>query len=237
MNATHLEFEVHGQNAQNDSWDGSPTTLAQNENVSMPQTAAGSMILAATNKASENNHGTLTYSSGGGVPTSLPLQANANQPSIVTQNWGANNLSLTNTSAATETPILVQAVGPGIPGIQPGTIPIGGDGATLEYGGVAQANAFPQYMQLVIRSNAATLGILGIIGGPLDSTGNNAYVIAVNHPENTGPGTGKPPPEGYYATTTSNSYTYQFNWGSSLVFVANLSPETANDLTVIMRKL
>jgi hypothetical protein len=230
------EFEIHGRSSVNDSWDGQPTTLAQNENVVMPQTAAGTMILAATNKATQNNQGDLTYTSGGGAPGDLVLPALANQPSIVIKNWGANNLSLTNTSAATATPILVQAVGPGIPGITPVSFPIGQE-LTLSAGDVAAGNASPQYMQLVIRSNAATLGILGVIGGPQDNTGNNGYVIAVNAVENTGPGTGKTPPEGYYATTTGNTYTFSFNWGSSQVFVANLSPETANDLTVLMRKL
>jgi len=231
-------FEIHGQTSVDDSWNGQPTTLAQNENIVMPQTSAGTMILAATNKATQNNQGNLTYTSGGGAPGNLVLQANANQPSIIIKNWNANNLSLTNTSAATATPILVQAVGPGIPGITPASFPIGQE-VTLAAGDVAAGTASPQYMQLVIRSNAATLGVLGLIGGPQDGSGNNGYVITVNDAVNgnTGPDTGKAPPPGYYATTSSNTYTFTFNWGSSLVFIANLSPETANDLTVLMRKL
>jgi hypothetical protein len=94
-------------------------------------------------------------------------------------------------------------------------------------------------MQLVLQSNTATLCIFGVIGGPQDNTGNNGYVIAVNDAVNgnTGPGTGKTPPEGYYATTTSNTYTFSFNWGSSQVYVVNMSPATASGATVVLRKL
>ena len=92
-------------------------------------------------------------------------------------------------------------------------------------------------MQLILQSTSATLGIIAFIGGPPNDTGNNGYVVAVNASSNTGPGTGNPPPEGYYATTTSNTYTYSFNWGSSLVFAANMSPSTASDVSVTMRKL
>ena len=219
------------------TWDGSPLVLQVNENANMPQTPAGTMIFAVTNEATQNNLGEIAFTSGGAPPRFLKLPANANQPSIIVNNWNANNLSVTNISANSQTPIEIQAIGPGIPGTHPQDLPIGPPGVTLNHGQTAQGNALPQYMQLVMQSNTSTLGVLAFIGGPLDSSGNNGYVVAVNDSVNTGPGTGKEPPAGYYATTTSNTYTFSFNWGSSLVFVANLSPETADALTVIMRKL
>lgn len=230
------KFTLIGQNSVNASWNGSPTTLNVNNNVSVQQTPNGTTILAATNKATQNNSGSLALTSGGSAPIFLTLYANMNQPNIMIQNWQANNLSLTNVSANNDTPILVQLVGPGMPGITPGALTIGTPNS-LKPGDVAQGNASPQWMQLVIQSTAATLGIIGFIGGPPDNTGNNGYVVAVNAAQNTGPGTPNPPPQGYYATTTSNSYTYQFNWGSSLVFVANLSPSTAANVSVTMRML
>lgn len=231
------KFLVIDQNPVNASWNGQPTTLLVNQNVVIPQTPNGTTIFAGTNQTTQNNQGQLSLTSGGGQPTFLTLNANANQPSILVQNWQANNLSVTNISPNTNTPILVQVVGPGMPGVTPISLPIGPTGVQLSLGQVAQGNASPQWMQLLIQSTGPTLGIIGVIGGPPDASGNNGYVIAVNAISNTGPGTGQAPPPGYYATTTSNSYVYTFNWGSSLVFVANMSPSTASGVTVVMRAL
>ena len=53
------------------------------------------------------------------------------------------------------------------------------------------------------------------------TSGNNAYAIALNSLSgNTGPGTGTPAPPGYFATAGGNSYSYEFNWGTSVLFVA-----------------
>jgi hypothetical protein len=228
-------FQVLGQQLTNSTWNGQPTTLLQNQSVSMPQTTNGTMIFAATNQATVNNQGDLGITSGGGVPQFLTVPALANQPTVLINNWQANNLNVTNTSPATATPILVQAIGPGLPGITPVALEIG---KTLELaaGQVAQGNASPQYMQLVITSNSPTLGIIGIIGGPQDASGNNGYIIAVNASANTGPG-GATPPAGYYATTTSNAYAFPFNWGSSVVFAGNLSPSTSQVVSLFLRAL
>ena len=225
----------HANSAINAAWNGSPSVLLVNQNLAMPQTPNGTTILSSTNQSSMNNGGTLGLTSGGAPPQFITVPANANQPSILIQNWNANNLSISNVSANNNTPILVQMVGPGIPGITPLNLPVNSTIA-LSAGQIAAGNANPQWMQLLIQSTAPTLGILGIIGGPPDGTGNNGYVIAVNSTANTGPG-GAPPPTGYYATTTSNSFTFQFNWGSSQVFVANLSPSTAQALNITMRAL
>jgi len=101
---------------------------------------------------------------------------------------------------------------------------------------VAQSTANPNWMQLQLTANAATQVILAIVGGPQDASGNNAYVIALNASANTGPG-GVTPPIGYYATTTANAYTFQFNWGGSTLYVANLSAATATPATVALISL
>jgi hypothetical protein len=93
-------------------------------------------------------------------------------------------------------------------------------------------------MQLIFTSNTANLTLVSVIGGPADASGNNAYVIALNSPSgNTGPGNGVPAPQGYYATAGGNSYSLEFNWGSSVVYVANMSPSTAAPVTVQMISL
>ncbi|MGH6847565.1 MAG: hypothetical protein ACREC0_09040 [Methylocella sp.] len=224
--------------AVNAAWNGSPTQLLVNQNIVMPQTPNGTLILAATNQTKGNCQGQLSITSGGVAPVFVDLQANANQPTIEINNWKANNLSLTNISLNNDTPILVQAVGPGIPGTTPQPLVIGTP-LPLGFGQFAQGNASPQYMQLVLQSTGPTLGIIGFIGGPADNAGINGYVVTVNDSVNgnTGPGTGKPAPAGYYATTASNSYAYTFNWGSSAVFAANLSPLTAASVSVLLRAL
>jgi len=235
MTTKHLHTLID-RNTVTAAWNGSPQVLLTSQNTVMPQTPNGTTIFAATNQSTMNNQGQISLTSGGGAPTILDVQALTSQPTININNWKANNLSVTNISVNNNTPILVQAVGPGIPGITPQQLVIGTP-TLLAMGQCAQTNASPQYMQLVIQVTGPTLGIIGLIGGPPDVTGNNGYVIAVNATANTGPGTGMPPPAGYYATTTSNTYAYQFNWGSSLVFVSNLSPSTAQTVSVLLRAL
>ena len=218
------------------AWNGSPQVLLTSQNTVMPQTPNGTTIFAATNQSALNNQGQIALTSGGGAPTILDIPALTAQPTININNWKANNLSATNISVNNNTPIQVQAVGPGIPGITPLTLTIGTP-LLMALGQSAQTNALPQYMQLVVQVTGPTLGIISVIGGPPDQTGNNGYVIAVNAGANTGPGTGVPAPAGYYATTTSNTYAYQFNWGSSLIFVSNLSPSTAQTVSLLLRAL
>jgi len=80
---------------------------------------------------------------------------------------------------------------------------------------------------------------VAVIGGPQDSTGNNAYVIVVNADSTTGPpGSGNPPPPpGYFATTTGNTFTLSFNWAGASIFVANLSASVAPGVTLVLRSL
>jgi hypothetical protein len=234
---TWPEYELLGQNSVNPNWSGAPVTLQVNDSVSMPQTPNGSMVLAYFNRSTENNLGTLTYTSGGSQPEPLVVPALAKQPSILVQNWMANNLNLTNTSANSATPIWVEAFGPGLPGQSCLNLTVGKP-ITISTTQCATGTASPNWMQLVFTSNTANLSVLAIIGGPQDSSGNNAYVIALNSPSgNTGPGTGAPPPPGFYATTSGNAYTYQFNWGSSTLYVANMSPATAAAVQVTLRPL
>lgn len=230
-------FAVIDQGNVNATWDGSPEILLENQNAAMPQTPNGTIIFAYWNMSTQNNAGTISVTSGGSQPSFLNVPALANQPSVWMNNWASNNLSVTNISPNATTPIQIQAIGPGIPGTTPLPLPIGGNGQQLGYGQSAQGNASPQTMQLLIHSDSSTTGIVGLIGGPPDTSGNNGYVIAVNYSINSGPGTGTPAPTGYYATTTGNRYTFQFNWGSSAVFVANLSSLNAAPLSVVMRAL
>ena len=214
----------------NATWNGSPTILQVEQNVNMPQTPNGTVIFSATNKAIQNNQGQLILTSGATL-TPLDVPALANRPTILINNYRSNNLSVTNVSPNEATPIEVQAVGPGIPGMVPKVLQIGVP-LVLNSGEVAQGNSAPQFMQLIFRSNAQTLGVMGFIGGPANSSGNNGHVITVNDP------TPPPPPAGYHAVNSGNTYAFpSFNWGGGSVFVANLSPTIADPVTVILRAL
>jgi hypothetical protein len=218
--------------------------LNPNDNANMPQAPNGSMILVYMNVAKINTMGQLAITSGGGAPTFLNAQSLLNQPNILTQNFGGpttNNLSVTNTSAPGSTnPIKVSAYAPGIPGQSCVTLtPNSPNPVQLATGQCTQGTALPRYMQLILQATSGSLTIFALIGGPMDGTGNNGYVISVNDAVNgnTGPGTGKTPPPGYYATTSANAYVYSFNWGSSNVYVANMSPATTSGVQVSLRNL
>lgn len=212
----------------NSSWNGAPTVINTNQGLSVQQTPNGTTIFAATNQSTQNNAGSVAMTSGGGAPQFIDVPFGANAPTVLMQNWNANNLNVTNVSANNTTPILCQLIGPGIPGVVPLNLPVG-TGIQLASGQVAQGTAQPQWMQLVIQSTAATLGVLGVIGGPV-TNGNNGYIFAINYSSNV-------PPAGYTQVTTANTLTYQFNWGASTIFIGNLSPSTAQTLSITLRAL
>jgi hypothetical protein len=231
------KFEILGVKLATPSWTGAPLTLAVHDSATMPQTPNGSLVFAYQNMATVNNAGQLALTTGGNPPLFLPVPFGANQPSILVSNWRANNLNVTNISANSATPILIEAFGPGVPGFTPAPLQVGGQVTlTATPPQVAQGTANPNWMQLQLTANSATQVILAIVGGPQDASGNNAYVIALNASANTGPG-GATPPSGYYATTTANAYTFQFNWGGSTLYVANLSAATATPAIVALISL
>lgn len=212
-------FVILGANVSNPNWDGSPMTLNYHESASMRHTPDGSMVLACQNTSEQNNLGKLTWTSGGSKPQTLTLPWGANASTILVQNWGANNLTLTNVSINSSTPLYIQAYGPGMPGQTPKPLPIG-PSIGVQRGDTLQGNAAARWMQLGFQCNSGELALFALIGGPPDGTGNNAYVFSVNDSGNTGPGTNAPAPAGYYSTTTGNTNSYEFNWGSSTIFVA-----------------
>lgn len=228
-------YELLGANTVSPNWTGAPLTLQVNDSATMPQTPNGSLVLAYFNQATTNNLGTLTYTSGGSVPVALSVPALVKQPSILVQNWRANDLKLTNTSAQAATPLWIGAFGPGLPGVCNKLVI--GTPMPLTTAQCAIGIASPSWMQLVMASQSGGLSIMTVVGGPQDPSGDNAYVFALNSDRDTGPGTGTPPPPGYYATTIGNSLTYEFSWASSTVYVANMSPSTALPVNVTLRSL
>jgi len=220
-------------------------TVAENvgyrlsEELRLPEEEVGTRVqdvLGFVGLAEYGERGT-TELSGGQRRRVAIARAMAAQPSLLMNNWGANNLNVTNISVNNNTPIWVCLYGPGIPGQSPMTLKTDGTPLGLATGQSAMATASPQFMRLALSGTSPKLCIFAIIGGPPDPTGNNGYVIAVNAASNTGPGTGLPPPAGYYATTSSNIYPFQFNWGSSKIYVVNMSPATSSSAQVTLSPL
>jgi hypothetical protein len=230
-------FQIIGQNMVDAAWNGIGTTLAVNQTVGMPQTPNGTTILGWINQSTTNNAGTLSVTSGGSAPIFPDAPALAAQPSLLMNNWQANNLNVTNISANNNTPIWVCLYGPGVPGQSPMVLRTDGTPLGLATGQSAAATALPQYMRLYLTGTSPRLCIFAIIGGPTDVSGNTGYVIAVNASATTGPGTGMPPPAGYYATTTGNAYAFPFNWGSQRIYVVNMSPVTSSSAQVALSPL
>jgi hypothetical protein len=225
-------------------WTGAPLTLAQNASATIPQTANGSMFFVAANLTTQNNAGDIRYASGGAKPTDLPVPQLANQPSAVIANWGGQNLQVTNRSVATNTPIQIMAAGPGLPGMTtPGAIPATGTAASIGQYTALQGNAPGSWATLQFTSNTSNTSVIGVVGGPPDASGNNAYLIAINSASgNTGVASNgfgnapsSPAPAGYYATTGSNTYNLgSFNWGSGTIWLVNLSGSSAANVSVTL---
>ena len=218
------------------TWSGSPTTLANGVNVNLSQTPNGTLLFSWLNTGKQNNMGSLSLTSGGGAPISEQAPPLANQPSALLQNWQGNNLSVTNTSTGPATPIWIAAYGPGLPGNYP--VPLPSDGTEVSLGTLATAagTTLARYMVLTMACTSGTLALAAVIGGPPDATGNNGYLIALNAAADTGPN-GPTPPAGYYATTTGNTYRFQFNWGAASIFVAVMSPFTTPTVDVALMPL
>jgi hypothetical protein len=207
------------------TWDGAARTLTTNEQVVMPQTPNGSVILAWRNMAMQNNDGTLALATEGSPPQMLDAPALNTAPSILASNWKGGDLRLTNISI--NAPIWIEMLGPGLPGMEPIPLPLD-TRTTLAPLHTAQGRGLG-FMRLLLESNTNDWTTIAVIGGPMDSSGNNAYLFALNYPGATLPG--------YTAVTTGNSYSFEFNWSNSAVFVVNLSGEYSSPLQLLLQSL
>lgn len=211
-------------------WDGSPKTLTTlGDMLLMSQAPNGPMIFAYQNKATLNNSGQLSLSSGSAGET-LNASYGALAPSIYVKNWQGNNLTVNNISLQSATPIWVEAFGPGLPGQTTVPITVGtplvlnpAPGATS----VAQGVTLPRPMLLRMTSSTGDAAVIALIGGPGDQTGNNAYVFGLNM-------AGSETTAEYTEVSAGNTITYTFNWGASVVYLANMSASTAAAVTLTL---
>jgi hypothetical protein len=166
-----------------------------------------------------------------GTANSYDAPALANAPSILSYNWQAQQVVCTNMSAGPNTPITVQMYGPGMPGITPLQLTVG-TALSLPTAKVAQGQVTPNTTVIQLTANASDTTIVAIVGGPTKPDGTNAYVYGLNM------ASPPPSPTPYTKTTSGNTMTTPaFNWGSSTIFVANMSSANAGAVTVRVMKV
>ncbi len=209
-------------------WNGLPATLSNGDSASMPNTPNGSMVLAYQNTATKSTTGEILVATGGARPENLSAQSLTNQVSTITRNWQSDNLKITNTSDGIDTPIWIAAVAPGFGSEAPKPLPTNGDTVDLSAMDAAQGTALPEWLTLRMSADSGQTTTFALIGGPT-TAGINAYVFQLNSPTgNHGPDKeGVPPADGPYQSTSGNTIDFQFNWGSSNIFIVNLSGTTA----------
>lgn len=221
--ARNRPFTVINQSINDAAWNGSPVTLLPNQSVMMATTPADTTVLAYLNGATGNSPATLALTAGASAPVFITAPPLLDLPNVLTRNWKGSGLGITNvTPPQMQVPVNVQLINPALPWLSPATL---GENAAVPLGAgrAAQGTTLPRWMQLILQADASRPSVFVIIGGPPGVSGNNAYVIALNAAQETGPGTTQTPPTDYYATTVGSVYTYQLNWGAASVFVANVS--------------
>jgi hypothetical protein len=230
------EFQLLGQNSVNTAWNGTGIQLLVGQSAQMPQTPNGTLVFGWFNMTLQNNAGELSLSSGGGSPSFLPAPALAARPSILLNNWAANNLNVTNISPNPNTPVWISAYGPGVPGQFPAPLNVG---TAVRIGTTqsVQGPTNPQTMRLVLTVSSPTLGIFAVVGGPPNASGSNGYVMSVNDAQNSGPGTGVTAPVGYYSTAVGNTATFVFNWQGATIYVVNMSSSSTTVGQVLLQAL
>jgi len=215
-----IKFTTHGHNAA--PWTGTPTTLAASPpgSVNMPQTINGYLTVTYWNTAAAQDNGSIVWSSGGGIPTMVEVDAQMGAPVIQVQNFFGNNLTVTNLSKTAS--IQVAAWGPGF-----------GTSTPLPSTGVPVP--LPPYAPGVTTSNSATcVTSANFMALTLSSTkGYTVFALyvgnavpqlyAVNAPDPT------KVPAGYARVTSGNSIQIMNNWLGATMYVANLSPGSSQN--------
>jgi hypothetical protein len=222
--ARNRPFTVINRGTNDAAWDGSPITLHPDQSILMAATPAGTTVLAYLNGAAGNSPATLALTAGASAPDFLTVPPLLDLPTVMIRNWKGTGLGITNvTPPQMQVPVNVRLINPALPWLAPATLSENADAVPLGPGRAALGTTVPRWMQLIFQAGTSGAAVFVIIGGPPDASGNNAIVVALNASQETGPGTGQTPPAGYHATTVGSVYTYQLNWGTASVFVANAS--------------
>jgi hypothetical protein len=211
-------------------WSGAPLSLGAGATAVMPQTPIGSAALLAQGGMVT---GELTLTAGGSQPQTIFVPGSADAPVVTVANWMGSSLAVWNSSGDPASSIVIALAGPGLPGLPPPAALTAGTPVALlpstSAQGVTQFGA-----SLSISASFAQTATACVIGGPLDASGSNAYMIQLNSPAgNTGP-QGPPPPPGFYATTSASTYRLPVPWQFSNIWCANFSSAETPAITLLL---
>ena len=213
-------FRIINQNLQ--EWDGSPTTLKQNDSVKLPQTPAGDIFVTFFNLAVQNDAGQISLTTGGSKPEFITVEPLMNAPQIMIKNFEGNNLNHTNISD-TEVPIQVQAWGPGFGESDP--LPDDGKWCDLPVYESRTTKSNPNYMRLSMRA----LGEYTVFGVFIGST---PTIYCVNAPDKD-----TIPVDDYTEVTSNNTKSLTDNWLGKTLYVVNFSALTSQQGEVALVNL
>ena len=198
-------------------WDGSGTSLAVNEGVTLSPTTKGQMVLAGYNTDTKNNAGQVFYSWGAKGNT-MDLPALQNAPVVLVQDFGGDALTVTNISP--QAPVWVAAYGPGL-GAPAAPLPADGQFYSLKPYAVRSTVASSTWQRLVLKSEQGyTVFVLFV--------GDEVTTICVNDPTSS---------EDYCASTPDNSYALTKNFMGQTLWVINVSPSSSQQGQVSLTNL
>ena len=188
-------------------WDGSGRRLSAGETLHMPKTPDGPLVVAYRIAPKLNQMATLTLTTPGKPPKIVMIQPGADLPGIVTRDWAGQELFVTNISHADGIEIWVTAMGV-IPGKDFEDLP---ENETRVFGSGQSAQIPTQvgFQQVLVDAQSPEQTLFALIVGASANEDSKALVFAAYAEDNTGPGTEKEPPPGYYATTTASNFSYE----------------------------
>lgn len=198
-----------------DYWNGSLTTLLSTRSVKVSRTANATSVLATVQSGVTDRPVTLVVTSGPAA-VQVPVPPPNALPKLLVANWRGNPLTAENVLLA-GVPVRVQLTRMNLGGVNPVKLSTRGVPVTLQPSEFALALIQEPFFSVKIEALTQRLTLVALIGGPVDDSGTNAHVYALNAPTNTRGAMG------YDSTTTLPTEGFELNWGGPQLFVQNLS--------------
>jgi len=146
------------------AWDGTLRRLDRNENVELPSTRQGDMILVVFNIGGQNEKGELNYSRGGSIKK-IEIPAGQSYCSFVIENFQGSSLKLSNTNKEGYAPLRVGIYGPGFNTKMIKHLPNDGSTVTLKPNFAAEGPAVSGFGELVLRVSGSTIAPFALFNG------------------------------------------------------------------------
>ena len=201
------EYKIINRDRVESAWTGKPVSLVPGKSVHMSQTPIGPLVFVYRN-SSEKDQVTLMLTSSGSVPMPITIQPGARLPGVYIHDWGGAELDVTNISATPSANVWISASGV-MPGAAYEELPWDKH-VDFPSQHAARISPVQGLQQLIMQVTSSDQALIAIIGRGSDGGKTTARVLALNAPRNTGPGTEKEAPPGYYSTTTAVNSSYEF---------------------------